>query len=86
MRQKRFWCPTDPGFLLDAGSVSVVPALFAAILNLLLDVHLLGRDGGSAQAQGRVHLRSFPGYFKWQSPILEKQTVESPYCTIMWQI
>jgi hypothetical protein len=31
-------------------------------------------------------LRSFPGYLKWRSPILEKQTVESPYGTIVWQI
>jgi len=28
----------------------------------------------------------FPGYLKCRSQILEKQTVESPYCTILWQI
>jgi hypothetical protein len=31
-------------------------------------------------------LRSYPGYFKRRSPILDKQTVESPYGTIVWQI
>jgi hypothetical protein len=33
-----------------------------------------------------AYLRSFLGYFTWRSPILQKQTVESPYCTIVWQI
>jgi len=32
------------------------------------------------------NLRSFPGYLKWRLPILEKQTAESPHCTIVWQI
>ena len=31
-------------------------------------------------------LRRFPGCLKWRSPILEKQTVDSPYCTIVRQI
>jgi hypothetical protein len=42
-----------------------------------------GADG-EAKA-GRYNLRRFPGYLKWRSPILEKQTVESPYCAIVWQ-
>jgi len=47
---------------------------------------------GRATITARPHrhcmprLRRFPGCLKRRSPILEKQTVESPYCTIVWQI
>ena len=39
--------------------------------------------GNEMPGQG---LRSLLGYLKWRPPILEKSTVESPYCTIVWHI